>query len=65
MATKKKEKIKQLHFCGECDHGTFITKHSQLDLQGRPITLRCKYSEWARVRSERACEDNFKPKRKQ
>lgn len=61
MANKKKEPPKIQHFCRECAHGKWIEKHSNYDIYGNPIALRCKFQEWARLRGELACE-HFRPK---
>ena len=54
MANKKPQSSH--HRCGECKLGVPVMKHEQLDLNGNPIIVRCPHSEWARVRSEMACE---------
>lgn len=50
------------HFCGDCGWGKFYYDFKNLDIEGKPICLRCPYTEnRVRIRSEKAC-DKWKPK---
>ena len=52
----KKEKVPKVkHYCGECALGTFYYTHNNIDLNGKPICLKCPHSDTSRIRSELAC----------
>lgn len=60
---KKKDEPQLIHTCGDCGWGVFYDEPHNLDLNGRPICLKCPYTEnRKRIRSEKAC-DKWKPKR--
>ena len=42
--------------CEDCALGTPVTEHYMLDHSGKPICVRCRHSERARIRTEIACE---------
>ena len=59
---KKKGEPKPVHTCGECGWGEFYFKHSNLDMNGKPICLKCPFVDnRSMIRSEKAC-DKWKPK---
>lgn len=60
---KKKDESKPVHTCGDCGWGEFYYTHSNLDIEGKPICLKCPHV-WNRsvIRSEKAC-DKWKPKK--
>lgn len=41
---KKKDEPKPVHTCGECGWGKFYYEHSNLDMAGNPICLKCPLS---------------------
>lgn len=47
---------KKIGVCGECANGEFYYTHRNLDIDGNPICLKCKYSKRSRIRDEKACE---------
>lgn len=59
---KKKDEPQPVHTCGDCGNGSFYYEHSNLDINGKPICLKCPYVEnRSMIRSEKAC-DKWKPK---
>lgn len=61
---KKKDEPQPVHKCGDCGNGSFYYEHSNLDINGKPICLKCPFVEnRSMIRSEKAC-DKWKPKRK-
>lgn len=59
---KKKDKPKPVHTCGDCGCGKFYYTDSNLDIEGKPICLKCPYVEnRCMIRSEKAC-DKWKKK---
>ena len=47
---------------GECGWGEFYFKHSNLDMDGKPISLKCPFVQnRSMIRSEKAC-DKWKKK---
>lgn len=58
---RKKAKIEEkIGVCGECANGEFYYTHRNLDVEGNPICLKCKYSKRSRIRDEKACEKYIK-----
>lgn len=58
----KRNKItKDTRRCDECANGKWIEEHSNRDINGDYICLRCDYSKRARIRDECVCE-KFKAK---
>lgn len=54
---KKKDEPKPVHTCGECGWGKFYYEHSNLDMAGNPICLKCPFVEnHGMIRSEKACD---------
>lgn len=54
---KKKDEPKPVHTCGECGWGKFYYEHSNLDMAGNPICLKCPFVEnHSMIRSEKACD---------
>lgn len=54
---EERKKDEEAHFCGECAHGVWVNKPNQKDVQkGLPLIVRCPFEQWARIRSEQACE---------
>jgi len=49
--------------CSNCEFATFDTKFENLNLNGEPTLVRCKYEEYARIVSEPACY-HYQPKTK-
>lgn len=45
--------------CGDCSNGTFLEHQSNMDLNGKPICLKCPFKEFNVGRFEKACI-NFK-----
>lgn len=57
---KKKDEPK--HTCGECGWGKFYYEHSNLDMAGNPICLKCPFVEnHSMIRPEKA-SDKWKMK---
>ncbi len=54
---KPKEKVAQAPGCRECEHKQWLVEHK--DYGGKLLLLRCSYSEYARLRTAKSCE-NFK-----
>lgn len=51
---KKKDEPKPVHTCGECGWGKFYYEHSNLDMDGNPICLKCPFVEnCSIIRSEK------------
>lgn len=42
---KKKDEPKPVHTCGECGWGKYYYDHSNLDMDGNPICLKCPFVE--------------------
>lgn len=62
---KKKDEPKPVHICGDCGWGEYYYTHSNLDIEGKPICLKCPYVDnRSMIRPEKAC-DKWKPKRNQ
>lgn len=64
MAKKQNKQVPEYrkHVCGECGWGEFIQTFKNLDVNGRPICLKCPYiKDYLKIRSEPAC-DKWKPK---
>lgn len=62
---KKKDEPKPVHICGDCGWGEYYYTHSNLDIEGKPICLKCPYVDnRSMIRSEKAY-DKWKPKRNQ
>ena len=54
---KKKDEPKPVHTCGECGWGKFYYEHSNSDMAGNPICLKCPFVEnHSMKRSEKACD---------
>lgn len=52
---KKKDEPKPVHTCGECGWGKFYYEHSNLDMDGNPICLKCPFVEnRSIIRSEKS-----------
>lgn len=63
IRNQKKTENKKAYHCGECRFGQWITdNHRHYDLLGRPICVRCHFTNKYMVRSERACY-RFEPKK--
>lgn len=43
--------------CGDCGWGEPYYDHGNLDVWGKPICVRCPYSKWDRIRSNKACKE--------
>lgn len=39
---KKQDKPTNTNVCDDCTHGRWNTKENNLDIEGKPITLRCQ-----------------------
>lgn len=51
---KNKDEPKPVHICGDCGWGEFYYTHSNLDMEGKPICLKCPYVQnRSMIRSER------------
>lgn len=42
---KKKDEPKPVHTCGNCGWGKYYYDHSNLDMDGNPICLKCPFVE--------------------
>lgn len=42
---KKKDEPKPVHTCGNCGWGKYYYDHSNLDMDGNPICLKCSFVE--------------------
>lgn len=40
---KKKDEPKPVHICGDCGWGEYYYTHSNLDIEGKPICIKCPY----------------------
>ncbi len=49
------------NICGNCNHGSWIDSHSNLDWNKKPICLKCPFEKYNIIRSQKACI-NFKKK---
>jgi hypothetical protein len=51
------DESRTLYTCGSCGWGIWDTSHHNMDMDGKPICLVCKWEEKRkRIRSESACE---------
>lgn len=54
---KKKDEPQPVHTCGDCGCGKFYYEHSNFDMDGNPICLKCPFVEnHSMIRSEKACD---------
>lgn len=52
---KKKDEPKPVHTCGNCGWGKYYYDHSNLDMDGNPICLKCPFVEnRSIIRSEKS-----------
>lgn len=58
---KKEDEPKPVHTCGECGWGKFYYEHSNLDMDGDPIYLKCPFiKNCGIIRSEKKRATNGK-----
>ena len=54
---KKKDEPKPVHTCGNCGWGKYYHDHSNLDMDGNPICLKCPFvGNRSIIRSGKACD---------
>lgn len=59
-ATNKRTPEEPQRYCGDCDLGTWVDGHRNLDLNGKPICLTCPNREFHILRGAKACENGRK-----